>query len=44
MPHASETGKSPNDPRYPNGWHMDDRMPHHDSFQQLWETKWKDPV
>ncbi|EAA30845.1 conidial pigment biosynthesis protein Ayg1 [Neurospora crassa OR74A] len=36
-------GKSPNDPRYPNGWHMNDRMPHHDSFEQLWETKWKDP-
>ncbi|KAA8633966.1 hypothetical protein SMACR_07629 [Sordaria macrospora] len=45
MPHASSSnmGKSPNDSRYPNGWHMDDRMPHHDSFQQLWETKWKDP-
>ncbi|KAK3954414.1 Alpha/Beta hydrolase protein [Pseudoneurospora amorphoporcata] len=46
MPHASSSsnmGKSPNDPRYPNGWHMNDRMPHHDSFQQLWETKWKDP-
>lgn len=44
MPHASNMGKSPNDPRYPNGWHMNDRMPHHDSFEQLWETKWKEPV
>ena len=37
---------SPNvaEEKYAIGYQITQRAPHHDSFKDLWETKWKKPV